>query len=232
MTNYYDKSPFRIPVKLTSGRWKLLHGGEIPVKEGACAELILEKHSITDPIFLAAMEKPSTHLMLTGPLELLVALTVKGSLDSEYLNLLYPENELKFGSDYYSSPRSSETRFVPISIGMPTPEFVRLHKLKSSGIWLTMEGMHPKGLLVSSVKIPDVISNEPLISLNHAFTKLSEVYEPWRKSHTGNIYTRILYRELNNKWYPLEVLRNAAEATEEQAIIKTRWSEIKQLNAG
>ena len=34
------------------------------------------------------------------------------------------------------------------------------------------------------------------------------VFEPWRKSHTGNIYGRIFYKEKNSKWYPIDVLRN------------------------
>jgi len=223
MNNYYGKSPIRVPVKLVNGHWEFFYGGAVPAKDGTIAELIIEKHSITDKSFLAALKKPSKHLMLTGPLDLMVALTIKKPLEEKLLSHLHRASELELGTNYYSIVRSHETRFFSISICDPTPEFILRHETKLSGIWLTMEGLQPKGLLVSSVKVPDFVSDEQLLSLNHAFTKLSEIYEPWRKSHTGNIYTRILYKEQNGKWYPLEVLRNAAEATEEQILIKTQW---------
>ena len=78
------------------------------------------------------------------------------------------------------------------------------------------------------MRVPQPVSVQPLESLNHAFTKLSELYEPWRQSHTGNVYTRVLFQETNGKWYPLEVLRKAATARDEHALIKAHWSRIEQ----
>jgi len=59
--------------------------------------------------------------------------------------------------------------------------------------------------------------------LNHAFTKLSETYDTWRISHTGNIYTRVFYQERNGKWYPLDLLRNEKLEKQEQEIAKGLW---------
>jgi hypothetical protein len=43
-------------------------------------------------------------------------------------------------------------------------------------------------------------------SLNHAFTLISEVFEPSRKAHTGNVFRRGYYEEAG-RWQPLEFLR-------------------------
>lgn len=45
-------------------------------------------------------------------------------------------------------------------------------------------------------------------SLNEAYSKLSEIYEKERKSHTGNIFLKILYKEKTN-FYPLDKLRKS-----------------------
>jgi len=96
------------------------------------------------------------------------------------------------------------------------------------GVWLHLQGSEPKGISTSSVKVPDEISKEPLESLNYAFTRLSEKYEPWRKSHTGNIYERFLYKEKNGRWYPLDVLRNAAIAKDEHQLIREQWALLSE----
>jgi hypothetical protein len=95
-----------------------------------------------------------------------------------------------------------------------------------AGLWLYLQGSQPKGVVSSSIYVPSPVSEEPLDSLNHAFTKLSESYEPWRKSHTGNIYQRVLYQEKNGKWYPLSVVREAAIAKDEHQMVRELWTSI------
>jgi hypothetical protein len=52
-------------------------------------------------------------------------------------------------------------------------------------------------------------------SLNHAYSRLSEVYEPWRDAHTGNVFRRVFYRRQSRKgthvWEPLDTLRQNME---------------------
>jgi hypothetical protein len=62
--------------------------------------------------------------------------------------------------------------------------------------------------------------------LNHAFTKLSELFEPWRKAHTGSIYERVFYLESNDRWYPLKDLRNRAVDDAERGLIKELWERV------
>jgi hypothetical protein len=77
-----------------------------------------------------------------------------------------------------------------------------------------------------TVILPKAISTKPVASLNHAYTKLSEILEAWRISHTGNIYNRVLYRERNGNWYPLDILRNAALVNQEQEIARKLWDDF------
>lgn len=226
MSEYYEKSPIRVPVKFVDGHWEYFYGGGVPVREGALGDLIIERHAITDGKFLTALKKNSEHRILDQVTKLLVALTIRTKLDEALGKLLIPARGLTFGDAYYSSPRPSETAFISVSIGPPSKALIKRRNSKEGGIWLHLEGTRPKGITTSNVNLPEAIFQEPADSLNHAFTQLSEQYEPWRKSHTGNIYTRVLYEEANGKWYPLQTLRSAAEAKEEQVLLKARWTEI------
>ena len=93
------------------------------------------------------------------------------------------------------------------------------------------EGPKAVGLQSTRISLPEVVSDKPVNSLNHAFTKLSETYEPWRISHTGNVYQRFLYKEKDGRWYPLELLRNAALAKKEQEIAYQLWQDFMERMA-
>lgn len=57
-------------------------------------------------------------------------------------------------------------------------------------------------------------------SLNHAYTKLSERFEPYRRSHTGNAFQLVFYlgvgADREHSWEPLETLRKRFERKIEQ----------------
>ena len=85
------------------------------------------------------------------------------------------------------------------------------------------KGIEAVGLASTTVLLPQEIPTGPVASLNHAYTKLSEIFETWRISHTGNIYDCVLYQERNGRWYPLDLLRNAALDKQEQEIANDLW---------
>jgi hypothetical protein len=59
-------------------------------------------------------------------------------------------------------------------------------------------------------------------SVNHAYTVLSEVYEPRRMSHTGNVFTKIYYLNVHKRlWEPLEAIRQTQ-------MMKTSMSQPEQ----
>ena len=197
---------------------------------GAVGDLIVDRRLIQDKDFLVRICRTSKHKILDKGTRLLVALTIRdiSTLSEVQRNLFLPTgaNAPKLGHAYYFTPRSGYTRFVSIWIDKPTKDQLHVDSEAQGGVWLDVQGLQPKGVTSSSIRLPEGISPAFADSLNHAFTLLSERLEPWRKSHTGNIYDRMLYQETNGKWYPLDVLRNAAVATEEHQMIRDQWSRI------
>lgn len=225
----FAKAPARVPVRFIQGRWEYFFGGGVPVREGTIADLLVQKGSIADPIFLNTLSRRTEHRMLEEGVALRVALTVREAVESKLQGYLIRMDATELADEFFSSPRPAETRFVEIEVGPATTQSARHRKQAGGGVWLQLEGSLPKGVVSSSVIVPAAISAKPLDSLNHAFTRLSEHFEPWRKSHTGSVYTRIVYKELDQKWYPLDRLRRAAEAKEERSIMRDKWEEIVAL---
>ncbi|SOY48515.1 hypothetical protein [Cupriavidus taiwanensis] len=226
----YDAAPIRIPVQFINGRWEFLYGGPVPAREGTVADLVLNRGAIVDKNFLALLSKRTEHKILSAGTELLVALTVKPKvpLSDSLRKYLISKSAVSLSPNYFHVVRSGDTMFVKVSIGGPTEQQIRKHPGNDGGIWLSVQGTQPKGIVTSQVKVPQEVSETPLDSLNHAFTRLSEEFEPWRKSHTGNIYDRVLYQEKNKSWYPLNVLRDAALAQDEHELIRVQWQQIAE----
>lgn len=230
MRSIYDLDPIRIPVKLVDGHWEHFYGGGLPIKNGTVGDLVVDKSSIEDKNFLANLKRSSKHKILEVGTELLVALTVRHplSIGPVLANHLLPvgKNGPALGDAYYWTTRSGDTRFVKITVGGPTESQKRDDPKEKGGVWLHVEGLIPKGVSSSTIQLPKGVADGSAASLNHAFTLLSEHYEPWRKSHTGNIYDRMLYQEANEKWYPLNVLRDAALAKDEHQFLRSQWEQI------
>lgn len=225
-------SQIRIPVRLIDGTLEYFYGGQVPVADGISAELLLDRIHITDEAFLEAVTKPTKHKIFEIGTELLVALTIRpeSALKPALKELLIDRKNIKLSADYYKTIRSQNTCFVRVCVGQQLGEQPQLPLLTdpNAGVWLELKGLEPEAITTSPIFVPNVVSKEPLISLNHAFTKLSEAYEPWRLAHTGSIYERVLYQERNSRWYPLSVLRDAAQAKDEHALIKEQWKVIQE----
>lgn len=219
----------RVPVTLVEGRWELLYGGDVKVKDGASGELHLDQAHFTDKKFLKALTTKSRVVILETGAELRVALTIKPDLDSKLREHLLPREATRHT---HSSKLSVDTRFVPIYLGGPT-DAQRKKRVEQGGLFLLMEGMEPRAIESGMVTLPAAPALESVDSLNYAFTRLSEVFEPWRKAHTGSIYERVFYLEPNGYWYPLKDLRDRALATAERQLIAELWANVtEQLGTG
>lgn len=51
--------------------------------------------------------------------------------------------------------------------------------------------------------------NQQAVSLNHAFTIISTAFETKRRSHSGNVFSRV-YAKAGSMWEPLERFRERA----------------------
>jgi len=223
-----DPAPLlRIPVRCVDGVWECNYGGPVPVKKDSPGELIIERSAISDPFFLATMEEPDRFRILEQGTELLVALSVKtpeqipDGLTSHLrpMESVAPALAVNFNQRWHSGT----THFAPIWIGQPDERQAVKLETQSGGLWLLTKGPKPKGLTSTQIRLPEGIEPDTVRSLNHAFTVLSETYETSRISHTGSIYERVLYKETNNRWYPLEVLRDEALAENDTQIANSLW---------
>lgn len=212
----------RVPVKLVDGQWELLYGGAAKVKDGAFGGLHLDRVHFTDKAFLNALTEKRKVPVLPSGTELRIALTIKSDLDKRLRPFLL---------DYALTPHdhtakiSAETRFVSVRLVGPTQAQQR-QKMEAGGLWLCLEGMEPRGVESGMVDRPRTHELEAVDSLNYAFTRLSEVFEPWRKAHTGSIYERVFYQERNGRWYQIKDLRDRALASAETLLIKDLWTSV------
>ena len=214
----------RVPVKLVDGQWEFLYGGAVKVKEGATGELHLDQTHFKDKKFLKALTTKCRVAVLPAGTELRVALSVKHELDTTLRSLLLPSGTTPHR---HTAKISVDTRFASVHLAGPTMA-QKKKELEEGGLWLWLEGMEPRAIESGMVNLPAAPGLEPVDSLNYAFTRLSEVFEPWRKAHTGSIYERIFYMEGDQYWYPLKDLRDRALASAERTLIKELWKSVSE----
>lgn len=220
----------RVPMKFVGGAWEIASGGQVPVKEGTEAEIRVPTHSITDASFLRQMTQKGVIPILPKDTTLRVLLSPKDGqgISKENLAHLLPlaDPRMRIGQLRVPERFPADARFLEVRLSSPTTAQAQDFDFKDGGLWLIFEGAAPTDLRSSTIEIPDGVTDETAISLNHAFTLLSEVYEPWRKAHTGSVYERFYYQEADEKWYPLALLRDAGIAQQEQKIAADLWAEF------
>lgn len=222
-SNYFDADwteKITLPVKRVGAHWEFFYGGDVPVREGTLGELTLDARDITNEKFKQRVMQEVSVKILDEGTELLVALTdhdTKGRL------IGYPEKmpmHVPWGT----------TRFAKVRLGPQRPKKGQLSldtEISRGGLWLKVKGLERCELQASTVLMPEGFE-EPAVSLNHAFTLLSERYEKHRLSHTGNVYSRVFYCEGNGHWFPLDDLRRGVLVTAERNLLKSAWDEVEQ----
>lgn len=220
----------RIPMRCIDGRWECEYGGLVPVAPDTTAEIVVSSRQINDPAFLKRMtQKGSIRVLEEGtPLLAYLATKEQTKLSDSLKAHLIPWSSLsgQIATEHIDNWSTGGLSLIEVRIGDLTHQQARKFAARQGGLWLITEGPKAVGLQSSRIVLPSGVSDEPVGSLNHAFTRLSEVYEPWRISHTGNVYQRFLYQEKNGRWYPLELLRSAALAETEQAIAHGLWKDF------
>ena len=220
----------RVPMKFTDGVWEIASGGQIPIEEGTEAELRVPTSSITNTSFLRQMTQKGAIPVLPKdtPLRALLSPKDRKGVSQEILKHLHPLSgpDVQIGLLHSPERFSSDACFVEVQLSGPTDAQAQDFEFKDGGLWLIFEGAVPTDLRSSTINLPEGVTEVAAISLNHAFTLLSEVFEPWRKAHTGSVYERFYYKEADGKWYPLALLRDAGIAMQEQKIAADLWSEF------
>lgn len=230
MKKVAPEQSIRVPVKLVDGTWEFEYGGSVPVGDGTVGELIVPSKAIAAAKFLERVKTKASIKILDEGTELLAYVVTKDDqrIPEKLKSLLIPWNEIcqSIATEFIDNWSAGQPHFAKVTIGSPTDRHKAKFETRSGGLWLLIEGRDSVGLQSSRISLPEGITDEAAISLNHAFTLLSEVFEPWRKAHTGSVYQRYLYQEKNGHWYPLELLRNGAIAGQEQSIAYDLWQDF------
>lgn len=196
----------KIPVTFVDGRWVMSKGGDIPVvPEGTVAEVRIHPQRIKDKQPVETTSRKFQVKFLDEDTELRVALTIRFPFDRDNRRFVLPYDATRVFPTTYSA---SKRQFV--SIRLAGPSFRQKERAEPcGGLWLSFEGTECRDLITGLISLPKVGGLDEATSLNHAFTLLSEEFEPWRNSHTGSIYDRVYYQD-GNCWYPLKHLRSQA----------------------
>ena len=211
-----------VPVKRVGDRWEFFYGGDVPVREGTLGELTLSANQISDESFRKRVLQELTVKILDEGTELLVALSDRDT------------NGRRAGSwpePYPPNVPPGTTRFERIWLGPVKPkpgEPPLARELERGGLWLKLKGLERCELQGSTVQMPAGFEPKVAISLNHAFTMLSQAYEKHRISNTGNVYSRVFYHDRNKRWYPLDDLRTGVQAEGERQLLGELWAHVEQ----
>lgn len=223
--SYFDPdwtAKVTVPVKRVGERWEFFYGGDVPVKEGTLGELTLSADRITDERFRQRVTQELTVRILEEGTELLVALSDReanghhGGTWPEPRPLKVPPGTTRFARVWLGPVRQKAGAPAP----NPPPE--------PGGLWLRLKGLERCELHGSTVRMPPGFDPPMAISLNHAFTMLSQAHEKHRISNTGNVYTRVFYQDRDQRWYPLDDLRTGVQAEGERQLLNGLWAQVEQ----
>ncbi len=225
--NFYDDNwteKVTLPIKRVGNAWEFFYGGDVPVREGAMGELTLSARDITDERFKQRVTQEVYVRILSEGTELCVALSDRSDA-SRWLGH-WPEAQLV--SLPPGTTRIERVRLGPVKSKKDEQQLELADVSSQGGLWLKVKGLERCELQGSTVLMPDGFEKPTAISLNHAFTQLSERYETHRLSHTGNVYERIFYQESDGRWYPLDDLRQGVLGDAERNLLASTWEEVER----
>ena len=205
------KSLKSIQVRYQPGGWFTECGQEVFADPGTRAELVLTEEQFEQLWPRDVIELTRNMPFLHTGAKLRFALKVV-NLDqlkvAQARHLIDPRNmwdRVEWGPvrGWYSS----DAHFVEIELGVATDEQIYEDSEFSGGLQIKLKGHEIMEVIPSRFGLPKDVSDIQPVSLNHAYTLLSEVYETHRMSHTGNIFERVFYQGADDRWYPLGLLR-------------------------
>lgn len=225
--NFFDENwteKVTVPIKRVGKTWEFFYGGDVPVREGAIGALTLNAREITDEKFKQRVTQEVIVRILGEGAELCVALSDK--TDSVTRLGQWPDKppvSLPPGTS-----RIERVRLGPVKKRKADKQMELSDVDRQGGLWLKVKGLERCELQGSTVNMPPGFAPPTAVSLNHAFTLLSERYETHRLSHTGNVYERFFYLESDGQWYPLDDLRQGVLGHAERKLLASTWTEVER----
>lgn len=165
-----------IPVVWKAGQWAYPDGPVPKFKEGVVAELRVNVTNMFDWRDAKRFSHEETVPFIEQGRLLLACMTLKEERPKEAYD--FPEDKRPLDDLGYSH------YFIPFVLDEP--------------LMLRLRGTKPAQLMPCQCHIPALGPDFTTESVNQAYTRLSETYEPWRKSHTGAVFQKVYLAELQN----------------------------------
>ncbi len=184
-----------IPVRWSGGEWKVLDDSSMPkLAEGTVGELSVPASAFLNP-------KDTKPYLEESFAEILPALTMLwASISSNHggpgMNELVRRG--------LPAKRSHENGYFMVGFLIKEPLVLRLRGTKHAS------------LEPCPCDLPGIPQDMAVSSINQAYTRLSEQYEPQRRSHAGNVFQKVYFESTNGSFKPLEDLRFIAPALRDE----------------
>jgi hypothetical protein len=179
------------PFKVVKGRLMYFYGGDLPkLAEGTIGDLLVPEFAFVNPHDRLRYEQQGREKLLSEGTKLMVRMR-QGK----------PDKERTGWRSNLNIPSPSEGVFVEVFL--------------KEDLFLLLRGTKPARLDGVECVIPAL--DTMATSLNHAYRLISEVFEPARKSHSGNVFEEAFVAN-GARWVELDALRSAIEAKHEHRL--------------
>lgn len=189
-----------LPVRVRDGRVEFFYGGPLPaLEEDTIGDLVVPAFSLKNQALLGPLSNHLDVPILPAGTRLMAGLR--------------PDRHLREISPQFRSDRFPQdfTAFAEITLKQSL-------ELRSRGT--KRAALNPCMCHIPVLNVADKSDDGLAKSVNHAYTRLSERFETYRRSHTGNVFQAVFFRDVDpdrgRSWAPLEILRRRIEAKIEQ----------------
>ncbi len=191
----------KIPVKIVQGKVVSLDGSALPELKDATGELLVPAYSVKDPAVLVKLTEEKTLPVLPEGSILLAEMRVyeSHSLGNEKRDYLRSVRE-KHQKQFPMGSVSAGSYFAEITLREP----LRL-RLRGTKEAILENCPCNLGYLKTTVH-----------SINEAYFNLSTDFEPHRRSHNGNVFQKVFFKDNDGLWHPLNDLRKHHQVQQEK----------------
>jgi hypothetical protein len=194
----------RIPVRFRNGVLRFRDGSPLPeLKENAVGELVVPAYCVEDrELALTLNAETEVPFLKSGDL-LLVGVTPPRTREDKPLSKSAGEYLAAIQTKYSAGQGSR------LPMNHAGSQFVEVRLLED--MQLLLRGTKRPSLLPCQCKIPHLQTE--VASLNQAYSRISEVFEPHRRSHSGNVFRLCYFLDsVSGQWRKLAALRSKLEA--------------------
>jgi hypothetical protein len=204
----------QIPIRIEKdGNIRFLYGGNLPeLRPGTIGDLIVSRESVIDDEFLVYLERDEIKEIYPQCLPLMAQINPK---NLQILDLFKQPSSTPL---VHVLETGSQSKSHSVAIELEQPLCLRLHGTKKAEL---------QDCRCKIPALPDL--GRDIVSINQAYTIISENFEPNRRSHSGNVFEKVFFKETGLKyWQPLRKLRDRIEKEFEDELISLVQSRRSQ----